>query len=148
MATTRAATGMKNLAMEDVLTPQQLRTVQGIGKDMGRNVAVQEAARVPGSPTAQYMAAQNVLRGFLGPLGLPETVLQNQISKMATGVIGFPYKMTEPQMQQMLAKALTDPHEAARLLAAKDPKTVIEILQPYAAAAVPPLRMTNCRLRK
>lgn len=133
MATTRRATGMKNLAIEDVLTPQQMGTVQGIGKDMARNTAVQEVARIPGSPTAQLMAAQNVLRGFLGPMGLPESVLDHQIGKIASGVMGIPYRWTEPQLQQMLAKALTDPREASRLLAAKDPKTVLEILQPYAS---------------
>lgn len=133
MATTRRATGMKNLAMEDVLTPKQVSTVQGIGKDMARHSAVQDTARIPGSPTAQLMAAQNVLRGFLGPMGLPESALDNAVGKIATGVMGLPYRWTEPQLQQMLAKALTDPREAARLLAAKDPKTVAEILQPYAA---------------
>lgn len=133
MGTTRRATGMKNLAIEDVLDPQQLGTVQGIGKDMARYSAVQDTARIPGSPTAQLMAAQNVLRGFLGPMGLPESAMDNAVGKIATGILGLPYRWTEPQLQQMLAKALTNPREAARLLAAKDPRTVAEILQPYAA---------------
>lgn len=135
MATTRKATGMKTLGIEDVLTPDQLGTVQGIGKDMARHSVVQEAARVPGSPTAQYMAAQNVLRGFLGPMGMPESMLDNAVGKIASGVLGMPYHWTEPQLQQMLARALTDPREASRLLAAPDPRTVMEILQPYAAQA-------------
>ena len=133
MTTTRRATGMKNLAIEDVLDPKQLGTVQGIGKDMARYQAVQDTARIPGSPTAQLMAAQNVLRGFLGPMGLPESAMDNAVGKIATGILGLPYRWTEPQLQQMLAKALTNPREAARLLAAKDPRTVAEILQPYAA---------------
>jgi hypothetical protein len=143
MQTTRQATGMKNLAIEDVLTPEQFGTVQGIGKDMARHQAVQEAARIPGSPTAQLMSAQNVLRGFLGPLGLPQSAMDHQIGKIATGVMGLPYHWTEPQLQQMLARALTDPAEAARLLSAPDPRTVAEILQPYAAQAAVQLGIAN-----
>lgn len=135
MGTVRRSTGLKTMGLEDVMTPQQLGTVQGIGQDMARYQAVQEAARIPGSPTAQLMAGQNVLRGFLGPLGLPQGALDTQVAKLMSGIAGLPYRWTEPQLQQMLARAFTDPREAARLLRAPDPRTVAEILQPYAAQA-------------
>lgn len=135
MGTVRRATGLKSMGLEQVMEPEQLATVRGIGKDMGRYTAVQEAARVPGSPTAQYMAAQNVLRGFLGPLGLPSSALDSQLGKLASGLAGLPYRWTEPQLQQMLAKAFTDPREAARLMAIGDTQTVMERLRPYMSQA-------------
>ncbi|NBS94322.1 MAG: hypothetical protein EBT27_11505, partial [Betaproteobacteria bacterium] len=65
----RKATGL-NADLSTVLTPQQLANVQGIAKDIARNTAAAELARVPGSPTAQYLAAGNVMRGIGGPVGL------------------------------------------------------------------------------
>lgn len=143
MGTTRRATGMKSLGIEEVLTPEQLGTVQGIGKDMARFQAVQDTARIPGSPTAQLMAGQNLLRGFLGPLGMPDSMLDHQVGKIMSGAMGLPYHFAEKELQEMLAKALTDPREAARLLQAPDPKTVMEILQPYAAQAAVQLGLAN-----
>jgi hypothetical protein len=35
----------------------------------------------------------------------------------------------------MLARALTDPKFAAKIMAVKDPKTIAEMLRPYAAQA-------------
>jgi len=48
-------------------------------------------------------------------------------------LLGFPFRITQSQTEQLLAQALTEPAVAARLMAAKDPRTVMEILQPFAA---------------
>jgi hypothetical protein len=124
------ATGI-NTTLEEVLDPSQLQTVQGIAKDVARANTAGDLAKVPGSPTAQYMAAQNVIGQILGPLGLPQSMLQSQASKIASGIMGWAYKIPERELQQMLGQALTDPAVASRILAAKDPKTVAEILRPY-----------------
>ena len=133
--TARSSTGMRGATMEKVLDPDQLRAVQGIGEDMSRYAAAQELGRVPGSPTAQYMGAQNVIRQFLGPLGLPQSAADSMVGRIASGALSLPFKMTQSQTEQLLARALTDPKVAAKILAAKDPKTIADLLRPYAAQA-------------
>lgn len=132
-ATARKATGLKGATMESVMDPSQMAQINGIGQDMARYAAAQDLAKVPGSPTAQYLGAQNVVRQFLGPLGIPQSAADSMAGRLVTGLMGFPFKMTQSQTEQLLARALTDPATAAKILAAKDPKTIVEILRPYAA---------------
>lgn len=132
-ATAASATGMRGAKMANVLDPDQLRAVEGIGEDMARYAASQELGRVPGSPTAQYLGAQNVIRQFLGPLGIPQSAADSMIGRVTTGLLGFPFKLTQSQTEQLLARALTEPGVAAKIMSTTDPKTIAEILQPYAA---------------
>lgn len=131
--TARQATGRTGATMADVMDPAQMARIQGVGQDMARYASAQELARVPGSPTAQYLGAQNVIRQFLGPLGIPQSAADSMIGRVASGLLGFPFRMTQSQTEQLLARALTEPTVAARLMAARDPRTVMEILQPFAA---------------
>lgn len=133
--TAAKATGLRSATMADVLEPQQLAAVEGVGKDMARYAAAQELGRVPGSPTAQYLAANNVVRQFMGPLGLPSSMADALVGSISNGLLGLPYKMTQSQTEQLLARVLTDPQTAAKIMQAKDPRTIAEILQPYAAQA-------------
>jgi hypothetical protein len=132
-ATAARATGLRSAKMANVLDPDQLRAVQNVGEDMARYAAAQELAKVPGSPTAQYLGAQNVLRQFMGPLGLPETAADSMAGRVAAGLMGTPFRWTQSKTEQLLAQALTDPAVAAKIMAAKDPKTIAQILQPYMA---------------
>lgn len=132
-ATAARATGLRSAKMADVLDPDQLRAVQNVGQDMARYAAAQDLARVPGSPTAQYLGAQNVLRQFMGPLGIPQTAADSMAGRVAAGLMGTPFRWTQSKTEQLLAQALTDPATAAKIMAAKDPKTVLEILRPYMA---------------
>jgi hypothetical protein len=132
-ATARKATGMTGAKMESVMEPAQMDQITGIGKDMARYASAQELARVPGSPTAQYLGAQNVVRQFLGPLGIPQSAADSMVGRIASGLMGLPFAMTQSKTEQLLARALTDPKTAAKIMAAKDPKTIAEILRPYAA---------------
>ncbi len=133
--TARQATGLRSATMESVLEPEQLASVRGVGQDMARYAAAQDLARVPGSPTAQYLAAQNVVRQFLGPLGIPASAADALIGSISSGVLGLPYKLTQSQTEQLLARALTDPQTAAKIMQVRDPRTIAEILQPFAAQA-------------
>ncbi len=132
-ATAAKATGLRSAKMADVLDPSQMQAVTGVGQDMARYAAAQDLARVPGSPTAQYLGAQNILRQFMGPLGLPQTAADSMLGRVTAGMMGLPFKLTQSQTEQLLGRALTDPQTAARIMAAKDPKTIAQILQPYMA---------------
>lgn len=133
--TARTATGMQGAKMGNIFDPDQMAAVNKIGEDMGRYAAAQEAGKVPGSPTAQYLGGQNVLRQLLGPLGLPQGVADAAAGRIISGIANLPYKLTANQTEDLLARALTEPGVAAKILATKDPKTIAEILRPYAAQA-------------
>lgn len=129
----RTATGMRSATMEGVMDPAQMQTIRGIEKDMGRYAAAQELARVPGSPTAQYMGAQNVIRQFLGPLGIPQSAVDSMAGRVASGMLNIPFVMTKGQTEEMLSRALTDPRFASQIMSTTDPRTIAEMLRPYAA---------------
>lgn len=132
-ATAASATGMRGAKMANVLDPDQLRAVEGIGEDMARYAASQELGRVPGSPTAQYLGAQNVIRQFLGPLGIPQSAADSMVGRVASGLMDLPFRLTQSQTEQLLARALTEPGVAAKIMSTTDPKTIAEMLRPYAA---------------
>jgi len=132
-ATAAKATGMRGARMENVLDPDQARAVNAIGEDMARYATAQELGRVPGSPTAQYLGAQNVIRQFLGPLGIPQSAADSMIGRITTGLLSLPFKLTQSQTEQLLARALTEPGVAAKIMSTTDPKTIAEMLQPYMA---------------
>lgn len=131
--TAASATGLRSATMANVLEPAQMAAVQGVGDDMARFAAAQELGRVPGSPTAQYLGAQNVLRQFMGPLGIPQSAADSMVGRVAAGLLDLPFRLTQSQTEQLLAQALTDPQVAARLMNTADPRTIAEILRPYAA---------------
>ncbi|NBQ80221.1 MAG: hypothetical protein EBT99_16740, partial [Betaproteobacteria bacterium] len=60
-------------------------------------------------------------------------------------VLNMGLQIPEQQLQRMLGQALTDPQTAARLMAANDPKTVIELLRPYFAPAASQLMAAENR---
>ena len=128
-------TGFKGAKMADIMEPSQMQTLEGIGKDMGRYAAAQEAARIPGSPTAQNLGAQNILRQFMGPLGLPHSAADSAIGRTASGLLGLPFKTTQSKTEDLLGQALTDPAVARRIWNTVDKKTLADRLQPYAAQA-------------
>lgn len=132
-ATAAKATGLRGAKMENVLDPDQLRAVNAVGEDMARYATAQELARVPGSPTAQYLGAQNVIRQFLGPLGIPQSAADSMIGRVSAGLLDLPFRLTQSQTEQLLARALTEPGVAAKIMSTTDPKTIAEMLQPFAA---------------
>lgn len=116
--TAKTATGFRGATMEGTLTPEQLGTVNNIANDLGRFVRAQEAGRVPGSPTAQYLAGQQVMREIMGPLGLPESWAQSFIAellqrgtKFAGKTLGNPI---ESKVQTRLMEMLLDPRVAQK----------------------------------
>jgi hypothetical protein len=133
--TAAQATGLRSATMANTLDPAQMQSVQGVGQDMARYASAQELARVPGSPTAQYLGAQNVIRQFLGPLGIPQSAADSMIGRVASGLMDLPFRLTQSQTEQLLARALTEPGVAAKIMAAQDPRTIVEILRPFMAQA-------------
>jgi hypothetical protein len=118
--TAARATGMGNAKMESVLTPEQMRTVLGIGKQLGRRSNAEGLGRAAGSNTAQNLISQNVARQFLGPLGLPESWLpraaQSTFLQSVLRPTQYVGKLGEKRAMDRLVEIGLDPELAAKVL--------------------------------
>lgn len=120
------ATGFSGSTMKDVLTPQQMATVENIAKDLARKANSQDLGRGVGSDTFQKIAMSNIAE-------------QSGMPRMMGGLLNLPgvgratrwaYEDADKKMQGLLADALLDPKASAKLmtestrgLLADNPKT-------------------------
>ncbi len=113
------ATGRKlGGSLADVLEPDQLARLRAVASETDRAAAVASAGAGPGSPTAQRLASQNILRQVIGPTGLPQSWAE---SALANTLVGKPLNLlyggvADPLIQRQLADALLDPAIAQRAL--------------------------------
>lgn len=133
--TARRATGMNTATLENTLDPAQLATVHNVARDAARYTQAQEGGRIPGSQTAQYLGAQNILAQTLGPLG-GAGLVDSAAGRAAAGVLSMPFRATASRTEEMLARALRDPAFTAQILAARDAAPVLAQLAPPTARAV------------
>lgn len=112
--------GRQNARLEDVMSPEQQTTLRQIGEHLARRANAADLGRAAGSNTAQNLAGQNVLRQFMGPLGLPESTLgraaQSTLGRTIARPYGWAAQAAEPDVLRALARASINPQEAARLL--------------------------------
>lgn len=115
-----AATGQPGSTLADTLSPDQMRTVTQVAEQLGRRANADELGRAVGSNTGQNVVSQNVLRQFLGPLGLPQSVgeraAQNTLAQSVLRPLQFVGQLGEQRVMNILAQAALNPQTAARLL--------------------------------
>jgi hypothetical protein len=136
--TAKRATGM-DMPLERIMTPDQMGTLQSIAKDLGRKAGADDLAKTVGSTTAQNLAAENLLRQTLGPLGVPKGWLEGEVLPNMAKALLSPYKLmnTDQAINQRLAKALMNPQEAAALVSRLPPGDQGRMLQLLTRGAVP-----------
>lgn len=114
------ATGLPTATLDNVLSQPQLTTIRQVGEQLARRANADELGRAVGSNTGQNLASQNVLRQFLGPLGLPQSVGERAAQSTLGQTLLRPMQWIaaggEPRILQRLADASLNPQEAARLL--------------------------------
>jgi hypothetical protein len=114
--TAAAATGFRGATLAGTLSKPQLETVTNIAKDLGRFVKAEEQGKVPGSPTAQYLGGQQIMRSIMGPLGLPESWAQSFMAELLQRGTKFAGKSLgnplESKIQERLTEMLLDPNLA------------------------------------
>lgn len=113
--TVKAATGFKGntSGLEGLMTPQQLATLTGVGQDLARKSNAQDLGRGIGSDTFQKMAMSNIAE-------------QSGVPRVMGGLLSLPgvnratrwiYEDADTKMQGLLADALLNPSETAKLMA-------------------------------
>lgn len=109
-ATAAKVTGFKRAKLADILTPEQRQTLDSLSQDFAREVKAQEQGKIPGSPTAQYLVGQNLLRQAMGPLGLPESWSESLLADtLSNRWVSAGLKPVEHRAQNALAEFLVNP---------------------------------------
>lgn len=136
--TVKSATGM-NTPIEKIMSPEQMGTLKSIAEDLARKASADDLARTTGSTTAQNLAAENLLRQTLGPMGVPRGWMEGQALPNVAKALMSPYKLmnTEATINQRLAEALMNPKEAAALLQRLPPGEQTKLIEALSRAAVP-----------
>ena len=137
-ATAAKATGFPGAKLDNIMEPQQLATLNDIGNELGNTARAQELGMAKGSPTAQNLISQDVLRQTLGPLGLPQSWAEAVLPQTLMRGAQFAYKLPEQKVLGLLAQAALDPKEAQRLLLFSRQRgpaaAALEKLLPYTSA--------------
>jgi len=115
--TARNVTG-RNVGMADVLSPDQLQTLNNIRADLLRSDFANTAGRGVGSDTVQKMAFSNLMQQS----GLPAMVTNfaplGVVGNLAQKAGQVVYRDANERMAAQLAQSLLDPQQAAQLMEA------------------------------
>jgi hypothetical protein len=115
-----ARKGPRGIRAANVMTPEQMNTIEATRQALARREQARILGAAPGSPTAQNLATENILRRTLGPIGFPQTMLDQNILPSLQGAAtvygkGLQALGLEKRVQEELTRQMTDP---ARALAA------------------------------
>jgi hypothetical protein len=108
--------------IEKTFAPESRAKLDAVLQDMQRAAKAEGMGKPLGSPTAQYLTTQNLMRNVMGPLGLPASFAEKSASMLqAAPVLGsavnWAGKGAEQRVQQELAQMLMDPATASQALA-------------------------------
>jgi hypothetical protein len=130
-----------NASIADIMTPDQMATLNKVGQTLGRQAKASELGKAVGSNTAQNLISQNVMRQILGPLGLPQSTMeraaQSTLLQSALRPVQWAGRLGEAKVMDKLAEAALDPKVAEALLKAGVPANKIGLLQYQALLNAP-----------
>lgn len=118
----KQATGLKNKDIGDVLTPEQMATINNVGTTLARRVSANNLSRPVGTNTAQNLASQNLMQQIAGPLGVPASFMEARVWPTILRPFNAALRGQEPAINQKMAEAITNPQLAAQLMRAGVPK--------------------------
>lgn len=132
-ATAARVLDRSNASLKDIMTPDQLRTLRQVGEQLARRANADEMGRAVGSNTGQNIVSQNVLRQFMGPFGLPQSMTQRAAESSLLQTVLRPAswvgKLGEQRAMGLLAEAALDPALAKKLLEAGVPAEAIGLMR-------------------
>lgn len=116
----RNVTGMKGITLEGTMTPEQMDLLRGVAKDSMAKAAAEAGGRGAGSDTVQKMSMSHLA----SEAGIPNWMasiarVPGGWAKRAGDVL---YGNADEQVRQRLAYLLTNPQEAAQVMAGMPPK--------------------------
>lgn len=130
--------GRSQASISEILTPDQMATLNKIGQQLARRVNADELGKAVGSNTGQNLVGQDVLRRFLGPLGVSQQGMERASQgPLLQGILGAPStllgKATEtvgqPSILKKLAEIGLSPEEALKILEAQIQQQAVPNMQ-------------------
>ena len=120
-AIAQRGTGFRKAQGDDVLSGPAQDTIEGIRIGLARQQAADNIAKVPGSPTAQFLAGQNIMEGILGQPR--QGSFMSGLANLGAAALDKPYAFVgvPERLNSVMARVLTDPGEAQRVLAKLPP---------------------------
>jgi hypothetical protein len=112
----RIGTGFKKAQADNVLSPKAQETIDGVRMGLARQQFADNAGKAAGSPTAQFLAGQNIMDGITGQ---PNNTLLKGLSNLAAAALDKPYALVgvPERLNMVMARVLTNPKEAQAILA-------------------------------
>ena len=138
----KQATKGRGGPFERYLDETQMKGMTALEKDIARAAAAADRGKAQGSPTAQFLYAQNLLRQSLGPVGLPVSWADKAINAMSSApFIGAPLsaanRFAGRGLAEHVAEAMGDPQRAAQLMQAAN-QAQVRALNPGVTRYLPP----------
>jgi hypothetical protein len=122
----RSATGWRGARFEQIMSPDQMATVNALRDQIAGVANAANLGRAVGSNTGQNFVSQNFLRQVLGPTGLPESWAESTLLESLMRPVQFAAKAGEQRITPQIANALLDPQEAAYLLSLAQQRSMLE----------------------
>lgn len=110
--TARTATGFGRNALEQVMEPGQMQTLNAVGQDLARKATAQDLGRGTGSNTFQNFAMDNLAQQSGMPAATSFLLNLPGVSRAASWV----YRETDARTRAQLAQALLNPRDSAMLM--------------------------------
>lgn len=110
--TARTATGFGRNALEQIMEPGQMQTLNAVGQDLARRATSQDLGRGVGSNTFQNLAMENIAQQSGMPAATSFLLNLPGVSRATNWV----YRETDARTRAQLAQALLNPRESAMLM--------------------------------
>lgn len=162
--TARTATKFKGAGMQDIMTPQQMGTLEGVAGDLARKANAENLGRGVGSDTTQKLLLQDLVRGNAAERsGAPKLIAAlptiagtaagalagGPVGAVGGGSVGFGlgkvakaiYGTQEEKIVGKIADALLDPGTAGALMSANPLRPQVPLSQVLLANPARPTQM-------
>lgn len=113
------ATG-RDLDLAGAMDTREIYALENVGRDLSRKEFAETAGRAVGSPTAQNMLHQQMIRQIMEGAGLPgSTGVNNMVLNTIMRPVAFAGKLAEKPITDRLLELALDPQRASQALLAR-----------------------------
>lgn len=106
----------REVPLAQVMPMRDIQQLESVAYDLGRREFAETAGAARGSPTAQNMVSQSLLRRTMGPIGMPESWAESVMLNSLMRPYQWVMQSAEPRVQAALAETMLDPAAAAAAL--------------------------------